>query len=1231
MSQRSLINPTISNIYSLTPMQEGMLYHKLANGESTSYVIQNRFEVRGDISEDTIKQALKLLFIRHEVLKTSIVFEKLEAPRQVILRNREAEYERIDLSEWCETEQIRQLEEVARQDVERGFDLQRDSLLRIKLIALGHDKYKMIWTYHHIIMDGWCLSLLYGDFKRYYDLLRFGRSMGNLELMIAEEKKWTAEYGDYLQWLEKQDKELGLSYWEEMLADYGETADIKPIEKPEPVAEHVAQTRIRMSKAQTKRLLDLASSNHVTINTVTEAAWGIVLQAYSGTKDVVFGKIVSGRHADVRGIERIVGLFISTIPTRVRCNSDTIISELLKELQVQGMKGNEYSYCPFPRILELTKQKSDLVKVLYVFENYEFEEALLADDEDGIQLKFEMSREKVNYGISLIASLEEGCLNLKIMYDPNEFVKDEIESILFRMESVLSSFTANPEGRVSAIETITGEEKARILGEFNDTAVDYPRDRTVVELFEEQVRQTPDRTAVVFQEDELTYAALNQAVNQVAWKLRELGVGPDDRVAILAERGIEMIAGIFGIMKAGGAYVPIDPTFPEERIRFMLEDCRPKAVLLYKAELETELPVLDLADHALWEGKSDNPGKVNKPEDLAYVIYTSGTTGQPKGVMLQHRGVVAMRTHLKELYQVTEEDNVLQFANYVFDAAVWEMTLSLLLGAKLTLIPKETAMDAGSFNAFVKQSGITLTLLPPQFYLQTELTGLKALTTGGSASNAEIIEKAGRGCRYVNAYGPTENTVLATNWEYDGKSDIPYPVPIGKPIANTQVYILNGMNLCGIGIPGELCIAGDGVARGYLNRPELTAEKFIPNPYGEGKLYRSGDLARWLPDGNIEYMGRIDEQVKIRGFRIELGEIESALRKLEHIADAAVITRNDHTGDKAVHGYVVSDLEIDAIGIKEALKGVLPEYMIPSFIMQIDSIPVTRSGKLDKNALPMPDLDLLRKTNKFVPAQNECEHELSVIWKNILNFNEISIHDNFFDLGGNSLLITVMLSQIEERSLGTVKVGDVFANPTIAQLAAHIEASSLGTLRCTQVPFPGSYFKQSNKGLHDSVFTFTDEGSLFQSIKAMHAANESELYARLLFGYSYLMFDATDQQELTVCTVNQKEYTSFNVKGEEDLNVLMNVVRQKYQDAPKFQKAKVRIESKEKGLIPIFLYQFNGSEFYKDFSDFCFSFHLGEESVTFTAEIFNKKISEAKVEELLRGFVQIVKYLTESV
>ncbi|WP_369814323.1 amino acid adenylation domain-containing protein, partial [Lysinibacillus sp. FJAT-14745] len=1024
----------IVDIYSLVPLQEGMLYHHLINGESSEYFVQNVFDVNSSLNEQTIQRALKFLVLKHAVLRTAVVYEKLSAPRQVILKNRKVEYERIDLSGLNEDEQRVRVADLAAQDVKRGFDLQHDSLIRVKHIQLADNRHTMIWNYHHIIVDGWCGSLLQSDFVRFYNLIDSGRSMSDMEQLVSEEKNQTASYGDFIKWIEKQDKESALSYWSETLSDYDSMAEIKPMTQPKPSGMQVEQVKLLISRETSQSLLGLSAYHHFTLNTLAEMAWGIVLQAYCHTQDVVFGKVVSGRNANIRGIEKIIGIFINTIPTRVKSDANTTILDLLKELQKRGTENDQYSYCSLAEIQEVTKQKADLIKTLFVSEYYLGQEDS-KDSEDGLRLTLQSAREQTNYAITIVAGMEGDALRFEVLYNPNEFAKEEIQSILARIEVVLQAIATNPNGKLSEIEAITEQERVQILGEFNNTAREYTKDQTVVDLFEEQVSKTPDGIAIVFQDEQLTYAQLNQKVNQVAWKLRELGVKPGDRVAIMTERSIEMIAGIYGILKAGGAYVPIDPTFPADRIQFILEDCQPQAVLLYQTNLETELPVLDLAGRVLWEGSSDNPEKVNKPDDLAYVIYTSGTTGQPKGVMLQHQGVAALRIYLQDLYQVTEQDNVLQFANYVFDAAVWEMTLSLLLGARLTLISKEIIADIGSFNAFVNQSGITLTVLPPQYYLQTELTGLKVLTTAGSASNAEIIQKAGNHCRYVNAYGPTENTIQATSWEYDGLSDIPYPIPIGRPISNTQVYIMNNMNLCGIGIPGELCIAGDGVARGYLNKPELTAEKFIANPFGEGRLYRSGDLARWLPDGNIEYLGRIDQQVKIRGFRIELGEIEAVLRKIDHILDAAVITREDATGEKAICAYLISDEAISFATIRDTLDRSLPDYMIPAYMMQIDSIPVTRNGKLDKNALPDIEANSARE---YVAPRNEMEEIICKIFSQILGVEQVGVHNNFFELGGHSLRATRLVNQIETETGYRMMLQEIFAHPTPAWLAENI-------------------------------------------------------------------------------------------------------------------------------------------------------------------------------------------------
>ncbi|HEU4963916.1 MAG TPA: non-ribosomal peptide synthase/polyketide synthase [Bacilli bacterium] len=1033
----------MADIYSLVPLQEGMLYHYLVNSDTTEYFVQNVFEVTARLNEQTIRQALKLLVMKHEVLQTAVAFEKVAVPRQVVLKNREAEFVQVDLSTLSETEQSERVAELAALDVQRGFDLQQDPLIRVTYVLLDETRCTMIWSYHHIIVDGWCGPLIYEDFKRFYHLLDKGTSLSDMEQLVLKEKNQTGSYGEYINWMEKQDKESGLSYWREMLSGYDSVAEIKPMVQPEPSDVQTEQAKVLLAKETSQRLLGLATRHQVTLNTVAEAAWGIVLQQYSHSRDVVFGKVVSGRNAPIRGIENLVGIFINTIPTRVETDEQTTVPQLLANLQKQGADNDQYSYCSLAEIQEVTQLKSDLIKTLFVSENY-LDQNEAKNGDDGLQLTLQTAREQTNYAITVISGLEDGVLRFEIMYNPNVFTQHEVQSILAKIEVVLEAFAANPDGKLAAIEAITEQERVQILDEFNDTALDYAKDRTVVDMFEEQVSNHPDRIAVVFQEEQLTFAELNRKVNQVAWKLRELGVRPDDRVAIMAERSLEMIVGIYGIIKAGGAYVPIDPTFPEDRIRFLLEDCQPRAVLLYQAELETvpetERPVLDLADGTIWQGPSDNPDKVNKPDDLAYVIYTSGTTGLPKGVMLQHQGVVAMRAYLKELFQVTEHDNVLQFANYVFDATVWEMALGLLNGARMTLIPKEIVSDIGRFNALVNEGGVTLATLPPQFYLQTDLTSLRALITAGSASNPEVVEKASARYKYVNAYGPTEITVGCTAWEYDGVSDISGNIPIGRPLPNVKAYIMNDMNLCGIGIPGELCIAGDGVARGYLNKPELTAEKFIANPYGDGKLYRTGDLARWLPDGTIEYLGRIDEQVKIRGFRIELGEIENAIRDIDNVNDAAVIAKQDAAGDSELLAYLVADEEIDLSSVREILGRSLPGYMIPAHMMQIERLPFTRNGKLDKAALPEIATD---REQEYVAPRSEAEEILCQTFGDVLGVPQISVTANFFELGGHSLRAIRLINQIETKTGYRVMLQEIFAHPTPERLAEHLAGKEI--------------------------------------------------------------------------------------------------------------------------------------------------------------------------------------------
>uniref|UniRef100_UPI00036EE4E2 non-ribosomal peptide synthetase n=1 Tax=Paenibacillus fonticola TaxID=379896 RepID=UPI00036EE4E2 len=799
--------------------------------------------------------------------------------------------------------------------------------------------------------------------------------------------------------------------------------------------EQVKEVVYTFDKLLTRQIQRLSSLVNVTINTIVETAWGVLLQKYNRNTDVVFGKVVSGRNADIQGMARAVGLFINTIPIRVKCEESTTVEELLGQIQQQAVASMEYDFCSLSEVQSRSALGNNLIRTLFVFENYYIDESFNLGS-SRLKIEIESAREQTNYDISLSAFIKE-VLTLKIMYDPGKYGAEEIRTLLGRMEQLLQQMTANPKQKVSELSVVTEEEKRLVIETFNDTAAEYPREKTVVELFEEQVQKTPDHIAVVFEDAQLTYAQLNEKANQLAYKLRELGIRPDDRVAILAHKSMEMIVGIYGILKAGGAYVPVDPSYPENRIQYMLENCQPKAILLGRAELpiKGDTPVIDLTDKEVYTGKAANPEPVNTPQDLMYIIYTSGTTGKPKGVMIEHEGVVNFREYFIKNYAITAADVVLQFASFSFDASVYEMTMSLLVGAQLCLCPEDVKKDARLFEQYIDKHNVTIAILPPQYLAQVDIRHFRAIITGGSETNRELVGANNKHMKYSNDYGPTEATVCATHWECVPGEPVPERIPIGKPIVNKQIYIMNGNDLCGIGMPGELCIAGVGLARGYLNRPELTAEKFVENHFGEGRMYRSGDLARWLPDGNIEYMGRIDEQVKIRGFRVELGEIESVLRKQPGVNDVAVVAK-ENNGENSICAYVVSDQELRSGDIKDSLRKELPEYMVPAYIVQIESIPLNRNGKLDKHALPEPEA---ASGQQYIAPRNEIEEIVAGAFAEILGVTQMGIQDNFFEMGGHSLRATRVINQIEVKTGVRLPLKAIFAAPTAQLLAKEIE------------------------------------------------------------------------------------------------------------------------------------------------------------------------------------------------
>jgi len=1064
----------VEKIYGLTSMQEGMLYRKILNKGSTEYIIQSVFEYKGALDIEIARSSLDLLSLKHEVLRTAFLVTEVK-PLQVILRDR-----RIELIVRHVKDDV-EIEEQKKSDVLRGFDLKNDSLMRVSALNKDNGESVILWTIHHIIVDGWSSALLFGDFFGFYEKLQKGIAYEEILDEIKEERSMSGSYQDYIHILERKDKEEGLRYWEKLLEGYSEVAEITPMHVGEAGGEpggeveretggeaggeaggevkheaggeagnaiggdaggEVERLILQIDEEISNKLQFFARQEEITLNNIAEAAWGIVLQKYNRTGDVVFGKVVSGRNAPVKGIGGIVGLFINTVPIRVRSDRDTTIRSLIQSIHTQGVESAEFDHCPLVEIQGRSTLGRHLFSTVFAFENYYIDGRALAKSQElNLDIKMLDFREQTNYGLSLSSSYTNGRLNFSLMYDPRVYGKTEAEFILKRIGMVISDIAEYPDKTIGDVDVLAPAERRRILYEFNDTRAEYPHDKTINRLFEEQAEKTPNNIALVLNDESMTYSELNAKSNQLARLLREKGVKPDGIVGIMVERSLEMIVGIMGVLKSGGAYLPVDPGYPDDRIRFILEDGGVE-ILLTQSRLSGNTGFsgekINLDEAGLYEGDATDLESTGGPGNLAYVIYTSGTTGMPKGVMVEHRGVVNLTVGQIKIFNIDERDRVLQFYSISFDGSMWIIYLALLSGATLYLVNENMLIDNYKFNSYMRDNRITFISAVPSFleWLNLdEADSLKKIAAGGEVCPTSLAKRMSEKLEFYNAYGPTEATVVSTIYRVDSEK-IGAKIPIGKPIENYQAYILDsGAQPAFLGLPGELCISGDGLARGYLNRPELTAEKFVSNPFIPGaRMYRTGDLARWLPDGNIEFLGRIDHQVKIRGFRIELGEIESRLLEIGSVKETVVIDCGDETGDKYLCAYVVSDEEIPASELRLKISEYLPDYMIPRYFVFLEKLPLSPNGKVDRKALPAPEL---RSGTEYAAPRNAAEEELAYIWSEVLGRDKVGIHEDFFDLGGNSLK-AIRFSYMANQKNINIDINDVFKHPTIAELAASI-------------------------------------------------------------------------------------------------------------------------------------------------------------------------------------------------
>jgi len=1039
-------NKNIEDFYPLSPMQQGILFHTLYAPESGVYCEQLSCILQGELNIEVFKRTWQQV-LRHPALRTAFVWQGLKEPVQVVYRQVELPWQQQDWRGLSAIEQQAQLETFLESDRSLGFDLSKAPLMRLMLLQLAEDTYQFIWSHHHLLLDGWSTSLLLKEVFAFYRAFCRGQ---NLSLPRPR------PYRDYIVWLQQQERTQAEFFWQQQLKGFTTPTPLlkqgKQGEGVDPKESYAVQ-QIKLSTATTAAMRSLARQHQLTLNTLVQGAWAILLSRYSGEDDVVFGTTVSGRPPALTGADAIVGLFINTLPVRVKVRAEETLLSLLKTIQAAQVELRQYEYSPLVDIQQKCSEVPPpvaLFESLLVFENYPVDPSL--QEHGSLQIRNVRSFEQTNYPLTLIAVVDSE-LSLKISYNLLRFDDDAIARLLGHLQTLLQGTIANPDAHLLDLPLLTASEH-QLLVEWNNTHRDYPQNKCIHHLFEAQVERTPDAIAVVF-EQQLTYQQLNQKANQLAHYLQNLGVGAEVLVGVCLERSPQMVVALLGILKAGGAYVPLDPAYPPERLAFVVQDAQ-TPVLLTQQQLVAQLPrhsakviCLDTDWEVIAQDSQENPNSAVTVDNLAYVIYTSGSTGLPKGAMNTHRGICNRLLWMQEAYQLTAADRVLQKTPFSFDVSVWEFFWPLLTGARLVLAQPGGHQDSRYLVQLIAQQEITTLHFVPsmlQVFLEEprldQCHSLKRVICSGEALPRELQDSffARLDAQLHNLYGPTEAAIDVTYWACDRASSL-QTVPIGRAIANTQIYLLDRhLQPVAIGIPGELHIGGVGLARGYLNRPQLTAQKFIPNPFSheEARLYKTGDLARYLPDGNIEFLGRLDYQVKVRGVRIELGEIEAVLGQHPAVRQVVVTARED-AGDKRLVAYVVFQQAVSISELGNFLKAKLPEYMVPSAFVLLESLPLTPNGKLNRKALPAPASARPELEQAFFSSRTLVEELLTGIWSQVLGIKEIGIHDNFFELGGHSLLATQIVYRSRDTFQVELPLRSLFESPTVAELAKKIE------------------------------------------------------------------------------------------------------------------------------------------------------------------------------------------------
>ena len=1043
--------------FPLTPLQQGMLLHSLAAPRAGVYVQQLLCDLEEPIDLVALRRAWALLVERHDALRIRLAWATPESPRQVFHGHISIPWDERDWRGRSVAEQRNLLEAFLDADRRRGLDLAAPPLFRLTMFRLDQAHYQLVWTSHHALLDGRSRLILLEELFELYEATRDGRTPA---LPPAPSVR------PFLDWLATRDTTSAASFWRGLFGTLYEpphpTAGLRgPGESPATVF----KKSIRLPHTVSERLRSLAATHGLTLNTLVQGAWAVLLSRYTGRRSVVFGATRAGRQGGPDRASRAVGLFITTVPVPVDVDPDAPLLPWLAGLRARwtAMRAHEHtSLVDIHQWIGATPGR-ELFDSLVVFENDELNSRLRARGGPWHDRAFRLYGQ-TNYPLVITGFGAEQIL-LEIDYDARRFDDVAIQRMLDHLQHLLAAFTEHPERALAQISLLTEHERHQLLMEWNATAAVYPHDRCVHELFEGQVERSPDSVAVAFGDRQLTYDQLNAHANQLAHQLRSLGVGPETLVGLCVQRSPDLIVGMLAILKAGGAYVPLDADYPPQRLAFMLQDAA-VTHLVTQTPLLDRLPVnsarvvcLDRDAALVQKAVPSNPRVDVGPGHLAYVMFTSGSTGRPKGVAIRHASIA--RLVFGNDYATFGPDRVfMQLSPAAFDASTLEVWGALLHGARL-VVPPAGPPDLPQLEGLVRQHGVTTLWLTASLFNQIiddrpqALTGVREILTGGEALSVRHVRQAqqvlGARVQLINGYGPTEGTTFTTCYRIpQGLPAGLESIPIGRPIANTQVYVLDARRqLVPIGAPGELYIGGAGLARGYLNRPDLTAERFVPHPFSDEpgvRLYRTGDQCRWRADGQLEFLGRLDDQVKLRGFRIEPGEIEVALGEHPDIARSVVALREDAPGEQRLVAYCVpaTGADLDLAGLPRHLRSRLPDYMVPAAFVSLETLPLTPGGKVDRRALPAPGGSRPADVTGPVAPRTPIEQQLVSLWNEVLAVDDIGIHDNFFALGGHSLLAARVNARIVAALQVELPLRTLFDAPTIAELSREIEALRRG-------------------------------------------------------------------------------------------------------------------------------------------------------------------------------------------